>query len=86
MEDKNSGRDPSEMICYICGRLCDERKSGLCVEHESAVRNNNYKVKMLTLLKMAAVHCPVQLREQIEGMLEDKALAYWNRCNNKEMI
>lgn len=56
---------------------------------------NNQKIKMITLLKMAAIYCPVKLREQIEGVLETFPNEFYNKQYgtiarithpNKEMI
>jgi hypothetical protein len=57
------------MLCYICGRICDLDKSGLCVECQRELAQNNEHVMILSLLNEAQEFYPVYLREKIEKVL-----------------
>ena len=57
------------MLCYICGRLCDKRESGLCEECQRELAQNNEKVMLLALLNEAQKFCPLELQNRIEDYL-----------------
>jgi len=57
------------MLCYICGRICDKRACGLCVDCEREIHQNNEQVMVLALLNEAQMFCPVDLQNKIEDVL-----------------
>jgi len=57
------------MYCYICGRICDKRASGLCIDCEQSIHQNNEQVMVLALLNDAQMFCPLELQHKIEDVL-----------------
>lgn len=56
--------------CIRCGGICDYNPTWMCTNCQEIVNRTNERVMLLSLLKEAAHHCPVELQRKIEAVLE----------------